>query len=148
MQLNILFLYSMPVIAVSFTLWHHHRKARAMSPGERMVILLSLAFVAGWALAMLDMFSARMEESYVILLFYFLSVSALLLMWWGIGVLSRKRWAWPSCTRSVLALLWDLGRFAHYADLRYGGLPLRSAGTGRVIDRLRRSWSRLRKLWR
>ena len=60
-------------------------------------------------------------------LFYFLSVSALLLMWWGIGVLSREEMGGrPSCTRSVLALLWGLGRFADHADLLCCGLSLRS----------------------
>ena len=117
----------MPVIAVSFTLWHDYRKARPMSQGERVVILLSLALVAGWALSVLDLLSERMEESYLILLFYFFFVSVLLLVWWGSRRLVTEAMAGrPPGIRPILAGRWDHGRFAHLADLPCRGLPHQS----------------------
>ena len=148
--MDTLLLYLVPVIAVSFTLWHNHRKARAMSRGERLVVLLSLALVAGWALSMLDLLSERVDESYVILLFYFIFVSVLLLVWWGTGVLLRKKWV---AGLLVSALSWPAvgtwGALLIMLTCLAAACLFERAGAGRVTDRLRRSWAMLRRLeWR
>ena len=139
----------MPVIAVSFTLWHDYRKARPMSQGERVVILLSLALVAGWALSVLDLLTEGMDESYVILLFYFLFVSALLLLWWGTGVLLRKKWLAGLLVSALSGLaVGTMGALFILLTCLAAACLIDRTTAGRATDRLRRSWAFLRRLGR